>query len=256
MALVGYRVIEISLPDRLRLDTHLLPGDTSANLFRNINVDYVEIHDDRDPVPVSANAETATTRRPVVATPRSNRFASPPASSGAKRPGTTRRGDVRSRHRRSHRRQPSSGGHPRPELPREGDRDREKRRRDDRAEVWTRVHVHESVERIWLTPNPMTVHETPDTAPRFALFAEFDDGVVTDITRIGLTVPAWTGRVTWTSTPDAIATVTANGRVETHSRGTRKSPRRSSRRAEAPRSPARRRHGSCSRGTRASISRW
>ena len=61
LALVGYRVIEISLPDRLRLDTHLLPGDTSANLFRNINVDYVEIHDDRDPVPVSANAETATT---------------------------------------------------------------------------------------------------------------------------------------------------------------------------------------------------
>ncbi len=37
----------------------------------------------------------------------------------------------------------------------------------------------------------MTVHGTPDTDPRFALFAEFDDGVVTDITRIGFTVAAW-----------------------------------------------------------------
>ena len=61
MALVGYRVKRLSLPRALRLDAHLLPGDASANLFENITVDYVEVHDDRDPVAVSATAEAATT---------------------------------------------------------------------------------------------------------------------------------------------------------------------------------------------------
>ena len=51
MALVGYRVKRLSLPRALRLDAHLLPGDASANLFENITVDYVEVHDDRDPSP-------------------------------------------------------------------------------------------------------------------------------------------------------------------------------------------------------------
>ena len=84
MALVGFRVIRLTLPDPLTFDAHLLPGDSTANLIDNITVDYLEIHDDHDPVPVTTDAETATTAPDTVAMHRSSVFASPPASSGAK----------------------------------------------------------------------------------------------------------------------------------------------------------------------------
>ena len=164
MALVGYRVTEISLPDRLRLDTHLLPGDTSANLFRNINIDYVEIHDDRDPVPVSANAETATTApagggdAPIESVRITASFLGSEAA-GHHALGVTF--------------DPDTGevtvDNPLPAGTRiqnflvKATTTAKNGAATTRAEVWTRVHVHESVERIWLTPNPMTVHETPDT---------------------------------------------------------------------------------------------
>ena len=68
------------------------------------------------------------------------------------------------------------------------------------ADVSVRFHVHQRVERIWLSPNPMTIHQDGNVNPRFALFAEFDDGVVADISHT--TVDAWTDRVTWSSNPE------------------------------------------------------
>jgi len=54
-----------------------------------------------------------------------------------------------------------------------------------------RVHVHRSIVRTWLTPDPLTVHFFP-TGPqaggnavgRFSYRAEFDDGTVGDITEL------------------------------------------------------------------------
>jgi hypothetical protein len=58
-------------------------------------------------------------------------------------------------------------------------------------EVDIRVHVHESVMQIWLTPTALTVHVGADGL-KFTVLAEFDDGVVGDIT-------AWTNP-SWSST--------------------------------------------------------
>jgi hypothetical protein len=54
-----------------------------------------------------------------------------------------------------------------------------------------RVHVHESVSKIWLTPTALTIHVGADGL-RFTALAEFDDGVAGDIT-------AWTN-LSWSST--------------------------------------------------------
>lgn len=57
-----------------------------------------------------------------------------------------------------------------------------------------RVHLHRSIQKIWLTPNPMTVRPRRDATlairARFALRARFDDDAVGDITN-------WEG-VAWT----------------------------------------------------------
>jgi hypothetical protein len=58
-------------------------------------------------------------------------------------------------------------------------------------ELDIRVHVHESVKQIWLTPAALTVHVGADGL-KFTVLAEFDDGVVGDIT-------AWTN-LSWSST--------------------------------------------------------
>ena len=52
-----------------------------------------------------------------------------------------------------------------------------------------RVHVHNSVSKIWLTPTALTVHVGADGL-KFTVLALFDDGVVGDVT-------AWTSLV-WT----------------------------------------------------------
>ena len=52
-----------------------------------------------------------------------------------------------------------------------------------------RVHVHDSVSKIWLTPTALTVHVGADGL-KFTVLALFDDGVVGDVT-------AWTSLV-WT----------------------------------------------------------
>ena len=53
-----------------------------------------------------------------------------------------------------------------------------------------RVHVHESVTRIWLTPTALTIHAGADGL-KFTVLAEFDDGVVGDVT-------SWTN-LAWSS---------------------------------------------------------
>lgn len=51
-----------------------------------------------------------------------------------------------------------------------------------------RIHVHESVTQIWLTPEPMSIHQSEGeigdgaTLHRFTAVAEFDDGTVGDVT--------------------------------------------------------------------------
>src|SRR5262249_5737267 len=44
-----------------------------------------------------------------------------------------------------------------------------------------RIHLHESVQKIWLTPASLTVH-VDDSDCRFTVLALFDDGTVGDIT--------------------------------------------------------------------------
>lgn len=48
-------------------------------------------------------------------------------------------------------------------------------------EATIRVHVHDSVQKIWLTPSTLTIH-THDDECRFTVLALFDDGTVGDIT--------------------------------------------------------------------------
>jgi hypothetical protein len=218
LALVGYRVTRLWLPDRLRFDAHLLPGDASADLVANILVDYVEIHDDR-PAPVPRRSETAAdaTTRPAGGGDAPIQLVFTAGFRGS---------DVGAHHALGVTFVPATGvvtaDNPLPDdrvenflvkavaTARNG-------AETSTAEAWTRVHVHQSVERIWLTPNPMTIHEGSFSNPRFTLLGEFDDGVVADMTRIGDTVAAWRGRVTWTSNI-ATVTVTDTGRLEATAR--------------------------------------
>ena len=256
MALVGHRVTELSLPDLARFDVHLLPGDVSTDLFARFRVDFEEVHDDHDPVRHrGVSAEDATT----------------PPDAGGDPPVRTLRirasfagSETAPHHALGVTFDPNSGevtvDNPLPAGTRiqnflvEAEAASRNGTERTAAEVWVRVHVHERVERIWLSPSPMTIHQDGNVNPRFALFAEFDDGVVADITRT--TVDAWKGRVTWSSDREDIARVDEFGTIDTQGAGPRGSPRRSSRLAVAPRSRTRRRSTSSSRGTTASTSRW
>jgi hypothetical protein len=51
----------------------------------------------------------------------------------------------------------------------------------DTTETIIRVHLHGSIQKIWLTPSTLTVHARADER-RFTVLALFDDGVVGDIT--------------------------------------------------------------------------
>ncbi|MGH7357910.1 MAG: hypothetical protein ACREJR_03740, partial [Candidatus Rokuibacteriota bacterium] len=48
-------------------------------------------------------------------------------------------------------------------------------------ETKIRIHVHDSIQRIWLTPNTLTIHVGSDEC-RFTVLALFDDGTIGDIT--------------------------------------------------------------------------
>ena len=60
-----------------------------------------------------------------------------------------------------------------------------------------RVYVHASISAAWLTPNPLTIRESPN-AMRLTLLARFDDGVIGDITNWS----PWSPPLTTGSQPD------------------------------------------------------
>lgn len=79
---------------------------------------------------------------------------------------------------------------------------------DRKKNTFIRVHVHQSITKIWLTPSTLTVHQYKTAADmpfpqttsfKFAVHAQFDDDVVADITN-------WPGLI-WAP----------NGRVEANS---------------------------------------
>ncbi len=49
-----------------------------------------------------------------------------------------------------------------------------------------RVHIHQSVKKIWLTPSTLTLYAASTKNTRFSVYAEFDDEVYGDITDHGL----------------------------------------------------------------------
>jgi hypothetical protein len=51
-------------------------------------------------------------------------------------------------------------------------------------ETRIRIHVHESISRVWLTPNPLTAREGA-TGVRLSVLAKFADGTIGDITNWG-----------------------------------------------------------------------
>jgi hypothetical protein len=85
-----------------------------------------------------------------------------------------------------------------------------------------RVHVHQSVEQIWLTPNRLTIRRPKAAGPantfyRFTVRAQFDDGTVGDITQSGMLTVApgdadWFWDQQWISIP---AAATAGSPVRT-----------------------------------------
>jgi hypothetical protein len=50
-----------------------------------------------------------------------------------------------------------------------------------RSETFVRIHVHDGVSLIWLTPSKLAIHQDANEC-RFTVIAEFDDGVKGDIT--------------------------------------------------------------------------
>ena len=145
------RIVSGSIPTSCRAT----PPPTSSQH----HVDYVEVHDDRDPVPVSASAETATTAPAgggdaPIESPRIT--ASFLGSEAGRAPRA--RGHVRSRSGISPAK-PAPRRHARPELPREGDRNREKwRRAEHRRSVDTRSLASERRAHL--------AHAEPDDRPR------------------------------------------------------------------------------------------
>lgn len=47
-------------------------------------------------------------------------------------------------------------------------------------EVSIRIHIHQSISKIWLTPDPLTIHHLADGL-RFSVLAQFDDGTIGDV---------------------------------------------------------------------------
>lgn len=74
----------------------------------------------------------------------------------------------------------------------------------DKEEVEIRVHIHDSVEDIWLTPSTLTIHEGADEC-RFTVLARFNDKSVGDITD-------WP-ELTYRSLDAGVVTVLAGGIV-------------------------------------------
>ena len=62
-----------------------------------------------------------------------------------------------------------------------------------------RIHVHDDIERLWLTPGSLSAPPA-SSSRRFSVLAEFDDGVVGDIT--------WWPSLKWQSYHNAVTVLT------------------------------------------------
>lgn len=74
-------------------------------------------------------------------------------------------------------------------------------------ETKIRMHVHESIQKIWLTPATLTIHVGSDEC-RFTVLALFDDGTVGDITD-------WTQLTYQSADPTAVSVLGPSGATET-----------------------------------------
>lgn len=216
MALVGHRVRELSLDSDERVDAHLLPGDSTIVLMERVSVAFTEVHDDRDPVNVTRLARNASTSTPPAVTMEFDGGFEGSETAPHRALGVTwdwQRGAARADLA----------------LPQPDDRLQNFMVRAiatarngaevTTAETWLRVHIHGSLRRLWLTPDPITVRRGCNASVRFTVLGEFDDGVVADLTQVEETVPDWRPRISWQSNDDSIATVSAGGRVEGVSAG-------------------------------------
>jgi hypothetical protein len=216
MALVGHRVRSLTVDAFVQFDAHLLPGDSTSVLRDSMSVGITEIHDDRAPVDRTRNITNATAPpNPAIAMRFEGGFrgsdAAPNHALGVTfdpATGTTRADMV---------------------LPAPNDRVQNFTMRaiatahngaeETHAEAWVRVHVHGSLRRIWLTPNPMTLHRDARAFTRLTALGEFDDGVVADLTQFERTVPDWETRFTWETDNDTVARIAPNGRIEARAEG-------------------------------------
>ncbi len=90
---------------------------------------------------------------------------------------------------------------------------------DSRNETRIRVHIHQRIEEIWLTPNPLTIYR--GLTARYSLRARFNDDVVAEIGRIvkGDNGSRINYRITnpvvieWSSSSASITIVADTGRI-------------------------------------------
>ncbi len=54
---------------------------------------------------------------------------------------------------------------------------------DTEAETWIRVHVHDDLQKLWLTPTSLTLRREEKGPQRITVLARFSDGVTGDISR-------------------------------------------------------------------------
>lgn len=75
-----------------------------------------------------------------------------------------------------------------------------------------RVHIHDSVKKIWLTPNTLTVYDGT-TNQQFTVLAEFNEGQSADNTTVGdITNSGWLF-YTVTQNPAAISVASSTGKI-------------------------------------------
>jgi hypothetical protein len=205
VAVVGYRVTRLGLfPDHAARDAHLLPGDNTTAVLGNsmvdaLSIDYTEIHDDgstRGRSNISAENATAGAQPPVtiefVAGFAGSAVAPRRAHGVTFDPGVGR----------------VTLDNPLPANTRLQNflvtaiATARNGTEITTAEAWKRVHVHESVRRIWLTPDTVTEHAGEIFS--FTVLAEFDDGVVANVTRMHESVNDWADRITWDSDDESV----------------------------------------------------
>lgn len=194
---MGHRVKELTLDTAVRFDAHLLAGDSTASMRDSISVRLTEVNDNGPPVDrfrSVANATAGTT--PQITIEFAGGFegseVAPHHAMGVTfdwQNGTATADDPlppADERLQNFMMRAIATAHNGAEV--------------TNAEAWVRVHVHERLRKIWLTPNPLTVRRDAHATVRLTLLGEFDDGVVADLTQIDGTVSDWAAGSTGTAT--------------------------------------------------------